>query len=44
MAIQRDVFRYALRIARTYKRLKREYRDEYITMVSDASWNARFKG
>ena len=44
MAIQRDVFRYSLRIARTYKRLKREYRDNYITMVSDASWNARFKG
>ena len=44
MAIQRDVFRYSLRIARTYKRLKREYRDSYITMVSDASWNARFKG
>jgi len=44
MAIQRDVFRYTLRIVRTYKRLKREYRDEYITMVSDASWNARFKG
>lgn len=44
MAIQRDVFRYTLRIARTYKRLKRDYRDNYITMVSDASWNARFKG
>jgi hypothetical protein len=38
------VFRYALRIARSYKRLKREYRDQYITRVSDASWNARFKG
>ncbi|MBJ7369339.1 MAG: hypothetical protein JHC65_12890 [Ilumatobacteraceae bacterium] len=44
MAIQRDVFRYTLRIVRTYKRLKREYRDGYIAMVSDASWNARFKG
>jgi hypothetical protein len=44
MAIQRDVFRYSVRIARTYKRLKREYRDNYITMVSDASWKSRFKG
>ncbi|MEI6199482.1 MAG: glycosyltransferase [Actinomycetota bacterium] len=44
IAIQRDVFKYSWIIARTYKKLKRAYRDEYLNMVSDASWQARFKG
>lgn len=42
IAIQREVFRTTLQLARNYKRLKAEYRAKYPEMVSDEAWRARF--
>ena len=42
LAVQREVFRNAFRLARTYGRLKKAYRDHYLELVSDAAWKERF--
>jgi hypothetical protein len=42
LAVQREVFRNAFRLARTYGRLKKAYRDQYLELVSDAAWKERF--
>ena len=44
LAVQRDVFRSAFKIARSYKKLKRQYREHYAEMVSTESWKKRFQG
>ena len=43
-AIQREVFSTCWRLARTYRRLKREYRAAYPDLVSDEAWKERFAG
>ena len=43
LAVQRDVFRTTWQLVRTYKRLKREYREMYPEMVSDDAWKALFR-
>ncbi len=40
--LQREVFTTTWRLIRTYKKLKRDYRAQYPSMVSDAAWQARF--
>lgn len=40
--IQHEVFRTCWQLARTYKKLKRDYRDRYPDLVSTAEWKARF--
>ena len=42
LAVQREVFRNTFRLARTYGRLKKAYRDQYLELVSDAAWKERF--
>ncbi len=42
LAVQREVFRNTFRLARTYGRLKKAYRDHYLDLVSDAAWKERF--
>jgi hypothetical protein len=44
IAVQREVFRSAFKIARSYKKLKRQYREHYEEMVSTESWKKRFQG
>lgn len=41
-SLQREVFSTTWRLIRTYKKLKRVYRAQYPSMVSDAAWQARF--
>lgn len=41
-ALLREVCLVTKDIALNYRRLKREYREAYPTLVSDASWHARF--
>lgn len=41
--IQREVFRTTWQLLRTYKKLKRDYREKYPEMVSDAAWKQRCK-
>jgi hypothetical protein len=43
IAVQREVFRSAFKIARSYKKLKRQYREHYEEMVSTESWKKRFQ-
>jgi hypothetical protein len=38
----REVVKSIFAIATSYKRLKREYRAAYPTMVSNAAWEERF--
>jgi Txe/YoeB family toxin of Txe-Axe toxin-antitoxin module len=38
----REVVKSIFTIATSYKRLKREYREAYPTMVSNAAWEERF--
>jgi hypothetical protein len=40
--IQREVFTTTLQLLRNYRKLKKQYRDMYPTMVSDAAWQTRF--
>lgn len=40
--IQREVFRTCWQLARTYKSLKRAYRERYPDLVSTAEWKKRF--
>lgn len=42
VAIQREVFATCWRLARTYRRLKRDYRAAYPDLVSDEAWKKRF--
>ena len=42
VAIQREVFATCWLLARTYRRLKRDYRAAYPDLVSDAAWKKRF--
>jgi len=44
VAIQREVFATSWRLARTYGRLKRDYRAAYPDLVSDEAWKERFVG
>ncbi|MFM9226765.1 MAG: glycosyltransferase, partial [Actinomycetota bacterium] len=44
VAIQREVFATCWRLARTYRRLKRDYRAGYPDLVSDEAWKERFAG
>ena len=44
VAIQREVFATCWRLARTYRRLKRDYRAAYPDLVSDQAWKERFAG
>ena len=41
MAIQREVFRTTWQLARSYKKLKKSYREKYPEMVSDRAWKER---
>lgn len=43
-ALWRDVFSVLGSLARNYRRLKREYRAAYPSLVSDAAWQRRFDG
>lgn len=43
LRIQREVFSTTWQLLRTYKKLKKQYREQYPTMVSDAAWKARFE-
>lgn len=43
-ALWRDVFGVLFELARTYGRLKREYRAAYPALVSDEAWQRRFDG
>ena len=40
--IQREVFTTTMQLLRNYRKLKKQYRDMYPTMVSDAAWQSRF--
>ena len=40
--IRREVFLTTFTLLRTYRRLKREYRAAYPTMVGDAYWRDQF--
>jgi GT2 family glycosyltransferase len=44
VALWRDVFSVVGQLARSYGRLKREYRAAYPSLVSDAAWQRRFDG
>jgi GT2 family glycosyltransferase len=44
VALWRDVFSVIGQLARSYGRLKREYRAAYPSLVSDAAWQRRFDG
>lgn len=44
VALWRDVFSVIGQLARSYGRLKREYREAYASLVSDAAWQQRFDG
>jgi hypothetical protein len=44
VALWRDVFSVVGQLARSYRRLKREYRAAYPSLVSDAAWQRRFDG
>ena len=44
LSVQREVFRCTIQLARTYKRLKAAYRNQYLELVSDQAWKERFKG
>ena len=41
-AVQREVFRTTWQLARTYNKLKRDYRAQYPDLVSTESWKKRF--
>jgi hypothetical protein len=40
--IQKEVFTTTLRLLRTYKALKKSYRNQYPEMVSTEAWKKRF--
>lgn len=44
VALWRDVFAVLAELARSYRRLKREYRAAYPALVSDEAWQSRFDG
>ena len=41
--IQKEVFATTWQLLRTYKSLKKAYREKYPEMVSDAAWQQRFE-
>ncbi len=42
--IQREVFVTTMQLLHNYRKLKKQYRDMYPTMVSDTEWQKRFNG